>query len=138
MNINFKYLKDVATTLHTMHLEDEAAYDEGRHVFSVEFEPEHGTVKVHVQYPMFDELRRRHPGSHILATCKDGADPYVHLSASFDGIDFVAVMRKSDVIRSLSDRDVYVQKDACISSLYAAYDRIVFGGERTQHIESKV
>ena len=65
MNINFKYLKDVATTLHAMHREDKNAYWEGRHVFSVEFEPEHGTVKVHVQWPTFRNLQQRFPNSPV-------------------------------------------------------------------------
>lgn len=138
MNINFKYLKDVATTLHTMHLEDENAYNEGRFVHSVEFRPVDSSVQVHVQYPMFNELLQRYPGSHIRADCYDDVDPFVHLSASFGGIDFVAIMHKPDLIRCLSDRGVHVREDACIKSLYAAYDRIVFGGERTQHIESGV
>lgn len=126
MNINFKYLKDVATTLHAMHREDKKAYWEGRHVYSVEFEPEHGTVKVHVQWPTFRNLQKRFPNSPVEHVSHDtmSLGAWINLTAEFDGIKFHAVLDRKDLLKEFKYRQVQVNPNASIEALYAVYRRL--------------
>lgn len=97
MYVDFQHLHKLAEQFREAHQADggHQAYLEGRHVYSIQFQPESAEVNVHMSWPMFRRLVEEHATAPVSIS---SLGPYsLHFKSRLLGIDCVALLYTSDM-----------------------------------------
>ena len=96
MKIDFDYLKEVSAQLKQAHKDDPGAYWAGKHVYEVRFSPEHGSVEVFMQWPLFRELVSGNPiTASTMLDC-------LHLISNVQDVEIRTCVDRADLMRDLA------------------------------------
>lgn len=113
MNLDFGFINSVAATLHKAYLDDGGfdAYDRGKLVHRVEFDPQTGNATVQVQWPKFRNIVANNkadgPATYTISGESSVSGAWMHWTCYVQGVKVVAVMCKSDL---LMDLEMYYEK----------------------------
>ena len=134
MKIDFDYIRKVSDNFKQVCVEDPNAYDNGRFVFSVQFEPETGLTNVHVQWPYFRNLVANSADAPAVCTkvyTGENMHPWMYWTASVLGCGIVTCVNKFDIIKDLRDlvaehpeSDYEICEDDDIENLFSIWQNM--------------
>lgn len=128
MQVDFEYLGKLADRFHKDYLCDGGyqAYVEGRHVFTIEFNPEINNVRVHMAWPMFRDLVSKY--ARVPVTCSQSAGS-LYLECTILNVRCVACMFADDLkaefdLLGLSNEDCPGSCEDDILNLFTLWQNI--------------
>lgn len=106
MKLNFEQLNKIVSKLHETYQEDnteaDPAFYGGRHVYSINIEPEKGIISVHVQWPMFVQLVANEADHPAECTTHDEGK-WLHWRCHVQKVEITACCMRDVVVKMLED-----------------------------------
>ena len=129
MKLDFEQLGRLKESFHELYCQDGdicEQLDKGSMVFSIDFDPQCGACRVHMQWPYFRNLVANEadcPATYRVCTTVVDDASWIHWTCRVLGVEITACMSKQDVLRELEMLGVAEAEDssADIESLLALW-----------------
>lgn len=119
MKLDFEQLKFVADSFHARFVEAGDTFeqlDKGSMVYSINFDPQDGACRVHVQWPYFRNLvatASDHPATYDVVQSDAGDETWIYWTCHVIGVKVYACMDKSTVLDELKSLELPKDYEIC-------------------------